>query len=232
MTKDQISSFLWKRFPRLAAKLHSVTNNTVLNNAEFMEVYRETIDEGKAVLSLRDMFNLYLYVSRARSLDGDMAEVGVFQGGGAKIICRFKGEAVLHLFDTFEGMPATDQARDYHRKGDFSQTSLELVQSRLKAFANIVYHKGYFPETALASDVASKTFSFVHLDMDIFQSTLDGLEFFYPRLVEGGFLLSHDYATASCPGVKAAFDIFCEKTGVLPIPLWDTHCLIVKQAKG
>jgi hypothetical protein len=128
MTKDKINCLIWHKLPWLAIKLHSVGNNTVLNHTEFMKAYLQIISEGQVFLSLRDMFNLYYYVSRAEALDGDMAEVGVFQGKGAKLISLFKGNARLHLFDTFEGMPATDKIKDtQHNFGDFSKTSLELV---------------------------------------------------------------------------------------------------------
>ena len=34
-----------------------------------------------------------------------MAEVGVYQGVSAKLICEAKGDKELHVFDTFEGLP-------------------------------------------------------------------------------------------------------------------------------
>jgi len=231
MIKDQINSLIWRKLPWLAIKLHSVGNNTVLQDSKFMAAYWETISEGQVFLSLRDMYNLYHYVSLAKNLDGDMAEVGVFQGRGAKIISLFKGDSRLHLFDTFEGMPTTDKAKDsHHATGDFSETSLEQVQTYLKSYSYIEYHKGRFPETT--ASVSSKSFSFVHLDADIFQSTLDGLNFFYPRMVEGGFIIAHDYSSATCSGVKAAFDVFVQKTNVFPVPLWDTQCLLIKHKES
>src|SRR2546430_11261444 len=45
-----------------------------------------------------------------------------------------------------------------------------------------------------------------HIDVDLYTSTLACLEFFYPRLVPGGILLSHDYSLLT--GVKAAFTEF------------------------
>jgi hypothetical protein len=156
-----------------------------------------------------------------------MAEVGVFQGGSAKLISMFKGNAPLHLFDTFAGMPTTDQTKDKHQVGDFADTTLEQVQAYLAKYPRILYHKGYFPAT-VDSEIASRTFSFVHLDADIYQSTLDGLNFFYPRLTSGGVIISHDYSSHGCDGVKAAFDLFCAKNNVVALPLWDTQCLLMK----
>ncbi len=52
-----------------------------------------------------------------------------------------------------------------------------------------------------------RRFSFVHLDVDLYESTLAGLEYFYPRLIPGGVILSHDYSILA--GVKKAFEDFC-----------------------
>ena len=69
---------------------------------------------------------------------------------------------------------------------------------------------------------------FVHLDLDIYQSTLDALGFFYPRLTKGGILISHDYRRLSAPGVKKAFQEFFANKVEPVVLLWDTQCLIVK----
>src|SRR3989344_3046104 len=41
--------------------------------------------------------------------DGAYAEVGVFRGASAKLICEAKGQNELHLFDTFSGLPKVGQ---------------------------------------------------------------------------------------------------------------------------
>lgn len=45
----------------------------------------------------------------------------------------------------------------------------------------------------------------------MYKSTLDSLAFFYGRMTKGGIILSHDYSSKSCPGVKKAFDEFFRK---------------------
>jgi O-methyltransferase len=174
--KINLSYLMWKTSPWLATKRYYLDNNRVLDNAEFMAAYLELISESRILLGLRDMHNLYHHVVRCKSLEGEMAEVGVFRGGSAKLISMFKGNAKLHLFDTFAGMPATDKTIDHHNAGDFDTTTLEDVQAYLAGYSQIEYHKGYFPDTA-NSAITSRSFSFVHLDVDIYQSTLDGLNF-------------------------------------------------------
>ena len=114
---------------------------------------------------------------------GDLAEVGVAFGASAKIISTFAPSRTLHLFDTFEGLPEpTSQDSEKYKAGQYS-CSLESVQQYL-ANMKIEFHKGLFPLTAEA--VRDNVFSFVHLDVDLYEGTLASLQFFYPRLSRGG----------------------------------------------
>jgi hypothetical protein len=74
--------------------------------------------------------------------------------------------------------------------------------------------------------MSSKQFSFVNLDVDLYESTLASLEFFYPRLAKGAILISHDYST--CEGVKRAFDEFFNSRPEPVIALCGSQCLIVR----
>ncbi len=73
------------------------------------------------------------------------------------------------------------------------------------------FYKGYFPETG--EPVKDKRFSFVHLDVDLHESTLQALQFFYPRMTPGRHhCLGHDYAGVS--GVQERIRRFLRaKTG-------------------
>lgn len=49
---------------------------------------------------------------------------------------------------------------------------------------------------------------FMHLDVDIYESTRCALEFLDHRLVKGGVVVVDDYGFVTCPGVKRAVDEF------------------------
>ena len=88
-------------------------------------------------------------------------------------------------------------------------------------------YKGWFPATA--GPVEDRRFSLVHLDVDLYQSTLDALDFFYGRLVRGAVLISHDYNSISCPGVSKAFKEFLADKDEAPIEMGGTsQCIFVK----
>ena len=79
---------------------------------------------------------------------------------------------------------------------------------------------------ATAAPVSDLRFSFVHLDVDLHQSTLDALQFFYPRLSAGAMLLSHDYA--EFPAIRRAFDQYFSGTKQPVLELSGNQCLVVK----
>lgn len=154
---------------------------------------------------------------------GDLAEVGVAYGASAKLICQFAGHRKLHLFDTFEGLPEPTLADNPKYKAGQYSCSQESVQQYLGDL-DVEFHKGIFPLTADA--VADKTFSFVHLDLDLYEGTMASLQFFYPRLSPGGILISHDYLLAK--GVKTAFSEFFASRPEPVIELIGDQCMIVK----
>jgi O-methyltransferase len=137
------------------------------------------------------------------SLPGDAAEVGVYQGGSARLIATYLPHKTAYLFDTFEGIPVPDATRDTHQKGDFT-AEYETVRQYLSDLKNIQIYKGLFPDTS--EPIRDKKFALVHVDVDIYPSIKACCDFFYPRMVPGGVIVFDDYAVNSCPGATLAVD--------------------------
>jgi O-methyltransferase len=156
---------------------------------------------------LNSAFECFQVLSLARSmtrLPGKFAEVGVYQGVTAKLIASVKGDRELHLFDTFEGLPpASEKDAGVHRVAQYA-CSLESVRAYLEGYDQVFFHKGLFPESA--RDVEESQYAFVHFDVDLYEGTLACLEYFYPRMVPGGVMISHDYGMLE--GVQRAFQEF------------------------
>lgn len=185
-----------------------------------IRIRRETDD----IFQDNEAYQLFMSARNTCKVEGDIAEVGVYQGRTAKIICEAKGNKTLHLFDTFEGLPALsefDEPKEFH-KGQFA-ASLEAVQCYLSKYPNVYFYKGMFPGTS--KPVENRQFCFISLDVDLFQSTLSCLDFFYPRMNRGGIIVSHDYMTR---GVRKAVDEFFVDKPEVVIELPPNHCMIVK----
>jgi hypothetical protein len=184
--------------------------------------------------SLLTAYEAYTLLTSARSvqgLEGDMAEVGVFAGASAKILCEMKGEKELFLFDTFQGLPSNSaEDGNIHSEHQYS-CSRESVERYLESYDHVHCFQGIFPDSANTEAAArildGRTYCFVHFDVDLYGSTKACLEYYYSRMVSGGIILSHDYSVLR--GVKKAFDDFVGDIpeGLIEMP--STQCMIVKR---
>ena len=173
-------------------------------------------------------YMLYQYAQQVATLPGDVAEVGVYKGGTAKLLAQSVAstDKTVHLFDTFAGMPSSDPAKDVFKEDDLTDTSLDGVQAFLQDCPNVRFHPGLFPLTA--SEVEQRTFCLVHIDVDIYQSVLDCCRFFYPRLHPGGAIVFDDYGFLTCPGGKMAVDEFFADKPEHPCYLPTGQCVVIR----
>ncbi|HUX67471.1 MAG TPA: TylF/MycF/NovP-related O-methyltransferase [Terriglobales bacterium] len=170
---------------------------------------------------------------QTRVLAGEVWEAGVYQGGSARLFKALVQEAqaigqptLLRLFDSFEGLPPTDNRLDLHHGGDFNDTSLEQVMELVGPEAWIDFRKGWIPATF--AGLENSRIRFAHIDVDLFQPILDCCEFIYPRLVPGGMLVFDDYGVPSCPGARAAVDQFFRGRPETPFPLVNGQCVVTR----
>ncbi|MBV1690030.1 TylF/MycF family methyltransferase [Novosphingobium sp. G106] len=175
-------------------------------------------------------FNLCAEQIASRGVTGSVAELGVFRGDQAHLISRLFPDRPFHLFDTFEGFAKADLGAEENSGfsgaslGDFANTSIDLVMSKLHRPERVVVHQGFFPATA---EGVEDRFAFVSLDVDLHDPTAAGLEFFYQRLNSGGFIFVHDYNNGRYNGVRKAVEDFVATTSACTLPLPDFSGSIV-----
>jgi O-methyltransferase len=173
-----------------------------------------------------DMARFYVFclisdlVAKER-ISGDVAELGVWQGNTAELLAMFarRQNRTLYLLDTFEGLPAADlNADDKHLVGTFQDTDIETVRKRVGSEGTVLI-KGYFPETASQLPLDAK-FSIVHIDCDLYAPMIAALQYFYPRMTPGGFIIVHDYLSLFWDGVERAVDEFLvdKPESIFPVP--------------
>jgi hypothetical protein len=220
-----------KIFPRnfvsnlyLNANLVIVSYNDI-HRAKVLELAKKIKKENEMLLGYNEAYQIFMAVKNTEKITGEIAEVGTYKGGSAKLICEAKGNKTLHLFDTFNGLPELGQVDDSNQfhKGQFS-ASLEDVKKYLDCYNNIYFYKGLFPGNSEV--IQDSIFSFVHLDLDLYEATKASLEFFYPRMNKGGIIISHDYINTK--GVKKAFDEYFQDKIEPIIEMSGSQCLIVK----
>ncbi|EOJ7961109.1 TylF/MycF/NovP-related O-methyltransferase, partial [Campylobacter coli] len=169
---------------------------------------------------------------KIKNLDGNVAELGVFQGEFAKKINEFFPNRTLYLFDTFEGFDERDlksETNDVKENGigHLNDTSIEIVMNKMLYPKNVIIKKGWFPESAVGLD--NEKFCFVNIDTDLYDSILSGLEYFYPKMVRGGIILIHDYYSLGYIGVRQAVSEFCEKYNLNSFPIGDDISIAIQK---
>lgn len=174
----------------------------------------------------------YAKWSHDKDMLGNVAECGVFRGDSAKFINKYFPNKRLYLFDTFEGFEQTDieyeiklgdeayNTGKFTSKEMFEKTNVKLMMKKMQNPQNIQICKGCFP---LTTEGIEDKFCFVNLDMDLYLPTLNGLRYFWCRMVEDGCVLLHDYFRIDLSGVKKAVEDFEKENNIIlkKIPIGD-----------
>lgn len=147
-------------------------------------------------------------VEALRSIDGEMAECGVYNGSTAFFMAQASLESgrrrALHLFDSFEGLSEPDRVDGrFWSRGDLSIPE-STARATLHDFSEVTFYRGWIPSRF--DEVSDRRFAFVHIDVDLHQPTLDSMRFFYPRMAAGGVIVCDDYGFTTCPGARQAVD--------------------------
>jgi O-methyltransferase len=184
--------------------------------------------------SPRIMFfrNFAKYISEHKIM-GHIAECGVGTGETAQYLNRYFYDRILNLFDTFESYPECSIAHDRQfesfseqrlNAARYKNTSVEEVRGKMTFPKRVLFHKGFFPDTA--RDVKDK-FALVHMDMTLYKPTLDALRFFWCKMSPNGIILVRDYFAEALPGPRNAItDFEAElKKFIVKTPIGDSTCI-------
>jgi O-methyltransferase len=225
--------FLWQLVYR------ALVVGNIPDSSRYAMVYRPWRDpsveaqyrriSSRTLVSPEGCWHLAARLRQSLALEGAIYELGVYQGGTARLLREgMEGTGrTLRLFDTFAGMErTTPTAGDRHRVGDFADTSLESVRAFVGDEPWIDYRPGWVPTTfdGLADDVIA----FAHVDLDLHDPILAACEFIYPRLVPGGALIFDDYGYPSTPGARRAIDAFFAGRREVPIVLQTGQAIVAK----
>lgn len=157
-------------------------------------------------------------------IKGDIVETGVFHGGGLILINEtlkiLKLNKKIWGYDTFEGIPKIGLKHDEilgGKKINLSSKDDELIYLNLNKVKAILKNNGFKKKlpTLVKGDTRKtlsnkknvpKKISFIRLDTDFYESTLNELKTLYPRLSKNGVIMIDDYGHHK--GSKKAVDEF------------------------
>ena len=192
---------------------------------------------------LAAMCDCLLAIERER-VPGDVVECGVWRGGNIILARKLAPERLCWLFDTFSGM-TEPTALDIKPNGARAIDAFRAkTAARPWAAAPLDEVRGYFEETGTLDDERLRfvvgpveqtlrdpehlpeRIALLRLDTDWHASTKIELEFLYPRLVPGGFLIVDDYG--HWLGARKAVDDYFRVLAPVREPIDDTAILIRK----
>jgi len=180
-------------------------------------------------------FVLYRLAQATAALPGDLIECGSRNGKSTRFMLAGTGidtGRTLHAFDSFEGLSAPGR-HDRKSGGAAAWTGGDLAASEAKFLRNmqmyehmVKAYRGWIPERF--AEIAGRTFAMAHIDVDLYQPTLDSLEFIYERMEKGGIIVCDDYGSVSCPGARKALDEFFADKPEAVLELPTSQAVVVK----
>lgn len=179
------------------------------------------------------------------NLKGGVLEVGVGAGNGLRFFIRlqefYQDTRKLYAFDSFQGFPKGSKydSQNFNLQNKptyklFSQTFVREFLSASGASADQIngvrFIQGFIPESLEKFDYTP--IAFLNLDLDLYQPTIDSLNYFWKYVLPGGVVLLDDYdderAQVKWPGVKQAVDEFCKKNDITVMRGYGNHAYLIK----
>ncbi len=161
--------------------------------------------------TLVDIFRCYelwkLVEQSAKLPDGDLIEIGVWRGGTGTLMakqakaCGIPGR--VYLCDTFTGVVKAGKKDSTYKGGEHKDTTREVVEelafNQMK-LDNVQILEGIFPDQT-GKEVKDARFRLCHIDVDVYQSAQDIVDWIWDRMVSGGIIVYDDFGFADCVGI-------------------------------
>jgi hypothetical protein len=215
-------------FHKILSRLYQ-TLKLSSNNVTSMNVSNFTAIDKKITKSIfrHLLFEKTLYLKK-----GGILEVGVGSGQGLRFFIRlqeyYQDKRQIYAFDSFQGFPEGSKydSQNFNLLGKskyrfFSQTFIREFLLATGAsndqIDGVKFIQGFIPESLKKFD--NTPIALLNLDLDLYQPTMDSLNYFWKYILPGGVILLDDYdgeaEQKKWPGVKKAVDEFCENNDLI-----------------
>jgi hypothetical protein len=163
---------------------------------------------------------------------GAIIEVGSYKGGSALHLSNSCPTRRILVCDTFEGfgtLPIDSQHDRLFARENFADTNFASVKSAWKnKRRDVIWVKGYFPQSAAGINISNV--SFAHIDLDLYQSTLDTLEFLDGRFVDKSIIVLDDYMRSVDGVMKAVIEFQSAHPEWISFPMYPGQGLMIHKS--
>jgi predicted O-methyltransferase YrrM len=166
-------------------RLHPVRERAIRALADSVDYIDQHM---QAALGFDTQKELLDYAITQTAVPGHFLEFGVFSGGTIRHIAKARRDATIHGFDSFEGLPEAWAGFNLGRRAFSRAGRLPTVPG------NVTLHKGWFSETIPAWHKQEPgPIAFIHIDCDVYSSTVDVLTGVADRMQPGTVILFDEY---------------------------------------
>jgi len=197
----------------------------VLAHADFQASCRQVA--GRTFLDTPRLANLW-QLSRLTDPAGALCEVGSYRGGGALHISNACPGRRIYICESFErSFTRLDPQLDSSFHAELFTDNVRAEVEALFAGRDYRILDGFFPDSAQGIDEALPPFSFIHLDVDVYESTRDSLEFLRGRLLPRSLIVLDDYVRRADGVVRAVTEFTGKNRGWSAFPLFPGQGLLI-----
>lgn len=199
-----------------------------LTDAEFGAIYERV--RGNTLVDRPRCYALVQIARQVRTVPGNILEVGVWRGGTTALLASARPDRIVFAADAFAGV-VKSQDWEHYEDGAHADADRDKVAAFLAdlGLANVRILEGIFPDDT-GAQVAGESFSLVHIDVDVYSSASDILEFAWPRLSAFGIAVLDDYGFVSaCAGVHRLGSEWAERDDCLFIASPNGQGYLVKR---
>ena len=199
----------------------------------FREVY--TAIQKSTLVDRYRCFELWKLIEQSAKLRcGSIVEIGIWRGGtGALIAKQAKNCRILdkvYLCDTFTGVVKAGPKDSIYKGGEHRDTTKQVVEELIfnqMKLDNTQILEGVFPDQS-GHEIEHLQFRFCHVDVDVYQSAKDIVDWIWGRMVHGGIIVYDDYGFKGCDGITKYVEEQIPREDRLVIHNLNGHAIILK----
>lgn len=183
--------------------------------------------DAETMVGLKRLDNLQFCVTDViqQKVPGDLIECGAWRGGScifmrAVLAAYGVTDRIVWVSDSFEGLPKPDMSLYPAEAGHFwaggeMAVSVDEVRRNFLRYGlldeQVKFLKGYFKDTLPKAPI--ERLAVLRVDGDLYQSVTETLQFMYPKVSVGGYVILDDYGD-HLPPAKQAVDDYRKAHGI------------------
>ena len=178
-------------------KKHDRLTNYLNIDSIAMDTMIEIAQENGKYLDWVDFETIFQVLQQTRKLPGAYVEIGTYRGDSAKAALEYMKQAGInrkcYFLDTYEGFTYETalNSTDALWKNSHTDTSIELVEQRLKKYENWICIKNNIIEEKLPTEIGE--IAACNIDVDMYDAIESALDKVRDKIVDGGIILAEDF---------------------------------------